>query len=143
MVKLDIVEKRVFQDGCILFRVGGCEIDVWVFIMLSNVGEWVVFCLLDKQVGCFDLMYFGMVGDDFKCMIFIIIKFYGIILVIGFIGFGKIIMLYVGLMQFNDSLCNIFIVEDLIEYQLEGIGQIQVNIKVEMMFVWGLWVMLC
>ncbi|MGC1508429.1 type II secretion system ATPase GspE [Ketobacter nezhaii] len=142
MAKLDIAEKRVPQDGRISLRVGGREIDVRVSTMPSNAGERVVLRLLDKQAGRLDLTHLGMAGDDLKRMTSIITKPHGIILVTGPTGSGKTTTLYAGLTQLNDSSRNILTVEDPIEYQLEGIGQTQVNTKVEMTFARGLRAML-
>ncbi len=142
MAKLDIAEKRVPQDGRISIRVGGREIDVRVSTMPSNAGERVVLRLLDKQAGRLDLTHLGMAADDLKRMTSIITKPHGIILVTGPTGSGKTTTLYAGLSQLNDHSRNILTVEDPIEYQLEGIGQTQVNTKVEMTFARGLRAML-
>lgn len=142
MAKLDIAEKRVPQDGRISIRVGGREIDVRVSTMPSNAGERVVLRLLDKQAGRLDLTHLGMAADDLKRMTDIISKPHGIILVTGPTGSGKTTTLYAGLTQLNDSSRNILTVEDPIEYQLEGIGQTQVNTKVDMTFARGLRAML-
>ena len=142
MAKLDIAEKRVPQDGRISIRVGGREIDVRVSTMPSNAGERVVLRLLDKQAGRLDLTHLGMAGDDLKRMTGIITKPHGIILVTGPTGSGKTTTLYAALTQLNDATRNILTVEDPIEYQLEGIGQTQVNTKVDMTFARGLRAML-
>ena len=142
MAKLDIAEKRVPQDGRISIRVGGREIDVRVSTMPSNAGERVVLRLLDKQAGRLDLTHLGMAADDLKRMTGIITKPHGIILVTGPTGSGKTTTLYAALTQLNDATRNILTVEDPIEYQLEGIGQTQVNTKVEMTFARGLRAML-
>ena len=142
MAKLDIAEKRVPQDGRISIRVGGREIDVRVSTMPSNAGERVVLRLLDKQAGRLDLTHLGMAGNDLKRMSSIITKPHGIILVTGPTGSGKTTTLYASLTQLNDASRNILTVEDPIEYQLEGIGQTQVNTKVEMTFARGLRAML-
>lgn len=142
MAKLDIAEKRVPQDGRISLRVGGREIDVRVSTMPSNAGERVVLRLLDKQAGRLDLTHLGMAGNDLKRMSSIITKPHGIILVTGPTGSGKTTTLYASLTQLNDATRNILTVEDPIEYQLEGIGQTQVNTKVEMTFARGLRAML-
>ena len=142
MAKLDIAEKRVPQDGRISIRVGGREIDVRVSTMPSNSGERVVLRLLDKQAGRLDLTHLGMAGGDLKRMTSIITKPHGIILVTGPTGSGKTTTLYAALTQLNDSTRNILTVEDPIEYQLEGIGQTQVNTKVDMTFARGLRAML-
>lgn len=142
MAKLDIAEKRVPQDGRISIRVGGREIDVRVSTMPSNNGERVVLRLLDKQAGRLNLTHLGMNPHDLERMTDIIQKPHGIILVTGPTGSGKTTTLYAALTQLNDASRNILTVEDPIEYQLEGIGQTQVNTKVEMTFARGLRAML-
>lgn len=142
MAKLDIAEKRVPQDGRISIRVGGREIDVRVSTMPSSSGERVVLRLLDKQAGRLDLTHLGMAENDLKRMTSIITKPHGIILVTGPTGSGKTTTLYAALTQLNDASRNILTVEDPIEYQLEGIGQTQVNTKVDMTFARGLRAML-
>lgn len=138
MAKLDIAEKRVPQDGRISLRVAGREVDVRVSTMPANNGERVVLRLLDKQAGRLNLRHLGMAERDYQCMDDIIHKPHGIILVTGPTGSGKTTTLYSAITQLNDHSRNILTVEDPIEYQLEGIGQTQVNTKVEMTFARGL-----
>ncbi|MCG8314469.1 MAG: type II secretion system ATPase GspE [Pseudomonadales bacterium] len=138
MAKLDIAEKRVPQDGRISLRVAGREIDVRVSTMPSSNGERVVLRLLDKQAGRLDLSHLGMADVDFERLKGIIYKPHGIILVTGPTGSGKTTTLYAALTELNEKSRNILTVEDPIEYQLEGIGQTQVNTKVEMTFAKGL-----
>ncbi len=138
MARLDIAEKRIPQDGRISLRVAGREIDVRVSTMPSNNGERVVLRLLDKKAGRLDLTHLGMGATDLKRMEGIIVKPHGIILVTGPTGSGKTTTLYAALTQLNDASRNILTVEDPIEYQLEGIGQTQVNPKVKMTFAAGL-----
>ncbi len=138
MARLDIAEKRLPQDGRISLRVAGREIDVRVSTMPSSAGERVVLRLLDKQAGRLNLTHLGMADDDLSRMTGIIEKPHGIILVTGPTGSGKTTTLYAGLSQLNDKSRNILTVEDPIEYQLEGIGQTQVNTKVDMTFAKGL-----
>ena len=138
MARLDIAEKRVPQDGRISLRVAGREVDVRVSTMPSNNGERVVMRLLDKKAGRLDLGHLGMEGKDLTRMTSSINKPHGIILVTGPTGSGKTTTLYAALTQLNDKSRNILTVEDPIEYQLEGIGQTQVNSKVEMTFSRGL-----
>lgn len=138
MAKLDIAEKRVPQDGRISIKVGGRELDVRVSTMPSANGERVVLRLLDKQAGRLDLRHLGMSERDLAEMTDTIAKPHGIILVTGPTGSGKTTTLYAALTQLNDHSRNILTVEDPIEYQLEGIGQTQVNTKVDMTFARGL-----
>jgi general secretion pathway protein E len=138
MARLDIAEKRVPQDGRISLRLAGREVDVRVSTMPSSNGERVVLRLLDKQASRLDLSHLGMSAHDHGEMRALISKPHGIILVTGPTGSGKTTTLYAGLTELNDKSRNILTVEDPIEYQLEGIGQTQVNTKVEMTFARGL-----
>lgn len=138
MSKLDIAEKRVPQDGRISLKIAGHEVDVRVSTMPSSNGERVVLRLLDKQAGRLDLRHLGMSSRDYQCMENIIYKPHGIILVTGPTGSGKTTTLYAALTQLNDNSRNILTVEDPIEYKLDGIGQTQVNTKVDMTFAKGL-----
>jgi len=138
MAKLDIAEKRIPQDGRISLRVGGREVDVRVSTMPSANGERIVLRLLDKNAGRLSLDYLGMAERDLKELKEIIHRPHGILLVTGPTGSGKTTTLYAGLSQINDRSRNILTVEDPIEYSLPGIGQTQVNTKVDMTFARGL-----
>lgn len=138
MAKLDIAEKRVPQDGRIALRIGGREVDVRVSTMPSSHGERVVMRLLDKQAGRLGLAQLGMSERDLRTLRNIISKPHGIILVTGPTGSGKTTTLYGGLSDLNDTSRNILTVEDPVEYSLPGIGQTQVNTKVDMTFAKGL-----
>jgi general secretion pathway protein E len=138
MSKLDIAEKRLPQDGRISLRIAGRAVDVRVSTMPSGHGERVVLRLLDKQAGRLDLMSLGMAEQACKTMDNLIHKPHGIILVTGPTGSGKTTTLYAALERINDNSRNIMTVEDPIEYFIDGIGQSQVNTKVEMTFARGL-----
>lgn len=138
MSRLDIAEKRVPQDGRISLRVGGREVDIRVSTLPSANGERVVLRLLDKQAGRLSLAHLGMGERDRQLMQENLGKPHGIILVTGPTGSGKTTTLYASLVSLNDRTRNILTVEDPIEYHLEGIGQTQVNTKVEMTFARGL-----
>lgn len=138
MSKLDIAEKRIPQDGRIALRVAGREVDVRVSTMPSSHGERVVMRLLDKQAGRLDLAHLGMEPDNLERLKSIIYKPHGIILVTGPTGSGKTTSLYASISELNDRSRNILTVEDPIEYSLPGIGQTQVNTKVDMTFARGL-----
>ena len=116
----------------------GRAVDVRVSTMPSGHGERVVLRLLDKQAGRLDLTSLGMVDDDREKMDQLIHKPHGIILVTGPTGSGKTTTLYASLERINDNSRNIMTVEDPIEYFIDGIGQSQVNTKVEMTFARGL-----
>lgn len=142
MAKLDIAEKRVPQDGRISLKIGGREIDIRVSTMPSNSGERVVLRLLDKQAGRLNLKSLGMPKFIHQAVQSLLRKPHGIVLITGPTGSGKTTTLYAGLTEINDSSRNILTVEDPIEYNLEGIGQTQVNTKAEMSFARGLRAML-
>jgi len=138
MSKLDIAEKRLPQDGRISLRIAGRAVDVRVSTMPSGHGERVVLRLLDKQAGRLDLASLGMDPKSQALMDDLIHKPHGIILVTGPTGSGKTTTLYAALERINDNSRNIMTVEDPIEYFIDGIGQTQVNTKVEMTFARGL-----
>jgi general secretion pathway protein E len=138
MSKLDIAEKRLPQDGRISLRVAGRAVDVRVSTMPSGHGERVVLRLLDKQAGRLDLESLGMDDVSTATMDSLIHKPHGIILVTGPTGSGKTTTLYAALERINDNSRNIMTVEDPIEYFIDGIGQSQVNTKVDMTFARGL-----
>lgn len=138
LARLDIAEKRVPQDGRISLRVGGKEVDIRVSTMPSANGERIVLRLLDKQAGRLKLDRLGMAERDLKAIEKLINRPHGIILVTGPTGSGKTTTLYAGISDINDKSRNILTVEDPIEYNLPGIGQTQVNTKVDMTFARGL-----
>jgi general secretion pathway protein E len=138
MAKLDIAEKRLPQDGRISLRIAGRAVDVRVSTMPSGHGERVVLRLLDKHAGRLDLGDLGMEPSDTAVIDTLIHRPHGIILVTGPTGSGKTTTLYAALERINDNTRNIMTVEDPIEYYIDGIGQSQVNTKVEMTFAKGL-----
>ncbi|QIO05082.1 type II secretion system ATPase GspE [Acinetobacter shaoyimingii] len=142
MAKLDIAEKRVPQDGRISLRLAGREVDVRVSTLPSSHGERVVMRLLDKQAGRLNMTHLGLMKDDYERLTQLVHRPHGIILVTGPTGSGKTTTLYAALSDLNDGSKNILTAEDPIEYQLEGIGQTQVNTKVDMTFARALKAML-
>lgn len=138
MAKLDIAEKRIPQDGRITLRVGGHTIDVRVSTLPSNHGERIVLRILDKESAQLNLSLLGMPNHTLQKMKAIISEPHGIILVTGPTGSGKTTSLYAMLTDLNEVHRNILTIEDPIEYDLPGIGQTQVNTKVEMTFAKGL-----
>jgi general secretion pathway protein E len=138
MSKLDIAEKRLPQDGRISLRIAGRAVDVRVSTIPSGHGERVVLRILDKQAGRLELTSLGMDTTTEKLIDELIHKPHGILLVTGPTGSGKTTTLYAGLERLNDNTRNIMTVEDPIEYYIDGIGQTQVNTKVEMTFARGL-----
>lgn len=138
MARLDIAEKRVPQDGRITVKLAGHAVDLRVSTMPSAHGERVVLRILDQAAGAISLEQLNMpdqVLRDFKTAL---AKPHGIILVTGPTGSGKTTSLYSGLSHLNTRARNILTVEDPIEYVLPGIGQTQVNTKVDMTFARGL-----
>ncbi|KAE8176288.1 type II secretion system ATPase GspE [Photobacterium carnosum] len=138
MAKLDIAEKRIPQDGRISLRIGGRAVDVRVSTMPSSHGERVVLRLLDKNATRLDLHSLGMTATNHQLFRKIIDRPHGIILVTGPTGSGKSTTLYAGLQELNSVERNILTVEDPIEFDIDGIGQTQVNSKVDMTFARGL-----
>jgi general secretion pathway protein E len=138
MAKLDIAEKRLPQDGRISLRIAGRSVDVRVSTIPSSHGERVVMRLLDKQAGRISLESLGMDQATQDITDRLIHRPHGIILVTGPTGSGKTTTLYAALERINDKTRNIMTVEDPIEYYFDGIGQTQVNTKVDMTFARGL-----
>src|SRR3954469_1632985 len=138
MSKLDIAEKRLPQDGRISLRIAGRSVDVRVSTLPSGHGERVVMRILDKQAGRLHLSALGMDPQTEQRIVELFRKPHGIILVTGPTGSGKTTTLYAGLEHLNDNTQNIMTVEDPIEYYIDGIGQTQVNTKVDMTFARGL-----
>lgn len=138
MAKLDIAEKRLPQDGRISLRIAGRGVDVRVSTMPTSHGERIVLRLLDKQNARLDLAQLGMEQNSLNLMKKLIAIPHGIILVTGPTGSGKTTTLYAALTSLNNQTRNILTVEDPIEFDLPGIGQTQVNFKVNMTFAKGL-----
>ena len=138
MAKLDIAEKRLPQDGRIGLRIAGRPVDVRVSTIPVGNGERVVLRLLDKQAGRLDLAQLGL-SDPLRAQLDELVhRPHGMVLVTGPTGSGKTTTLYAALSRLNEATRNILTVEDPIEYDLEGIGQTQVNTKVDMSFARGL-----
>ena len=138
MARLDIAEKRLPQDGRIGLKIAGRPVDVRVSTIPAGHGERVVLRLLDKQAGKLDLQQLGMAPDTLALLGETIERPHGILLVTGPTGSGKTTTLYGSLLKLNDSSRNIMTVEDPIEYYIDGVGQTQVNTKVDMSFARGL-----
>jgi len=138
MAKMDIAEKRLPQDGRITLRIAGRAVDVRVSTMPTSHGERIVLRLLDKQSARLDLAQLGMLPHTLQLLKTILAMPHGIMLVTGPTGSGKTTTLYAALTTLNSNTRNILTVEDPIEYDLPGIGQTQVNYKVNMTFAKGL-----
>ncbi|MHB1950558.1 MAG: type II secretion system ATPase GspE [Acidiferrobacteraceae bacterium] len=134
MARLDIAEKRLPQDGRITLRLAGRPVDVRVSTLPTAHGERVVLRLLDKQAGRLDLAGLGMAPAILASLDHLIHQPHGIILVTGPTGSGKTTTLYAALSQLDTARHNIMTVEDPVEYDLDGVGQTQVNGKIELNF---------
>ena len=130
MARLNIAEKRVPQDGRIKLKVSGREVDVRVSIIPMLHGEGIVMRVLDKDKMQFSLRGVGMDEDTYGAFRKLIQMPHGIVLVTGPTGSGKTTTLYSALNEIKDEETKIVTTEDPIEYQLEGINQIQVHNKV-------------
>lgn len=134
MSQLDIAEKRLPQDGRITLRVGGKPVDVRVSTLPTGHGERAVLRLLDKEAGRLDLAQLGMSAELLPQFDRLINQPHGIVLVTGPTGSGKTTTLYAALSRLNAATTNIMTVEDPIEYDLNGVGQTQVNARIDMTF---------
>ncbi len=138
MSDLNIAEKRLPQDGRIQIKIGGREVDIRVSVIPTFYGERIVLRLLDKRGGFLTLEELGLEERRRTLLKHLIETPYGIILLTGPTGSGKTTSLYAMLSSINTSERNIITVEDPIEYQLHGVGQIQVAPKVGLTFASGL-----
>ena len=134
MAELDISEKRLPQDGRISLRIGGRAIDVRVSTLPSAHGERAVLRLLDKGEQKFSLESLGMDGEVLKEFHRLVQQPHGIVLVTGPTGSGKTTTLYASLTRLDTRTSNVLTVEDPVEYELPGIGQTQVNPKIDLTF---------
>ena len=138
MSKLDIAEKRLPQDGRMSLRVAEHPVDVRVSTLPTQHGERVVLRLLDKQSARLNLAKLGMPADILATFVDLINKPNGILLVTGPTGSGKTTTLYSGLHRLDRKKLNILTVEDPVEYDLDGVGQTQMNSKIGLTFASGL-----
>ena len=134
MAELDISEKRLPQDGRISLRIGGRAVDVRVSTLPSAHGERAVLRLLDKAESKFTLEGLGMSGETLARFDKLIHQPHGIVLVTGPTGSGKTTTLYASLGRIDTATTNVLTVEDPVEYELAGIGQTQVNPKIDLTF---------
>lgn len=138
MGKMDIAERRVPQDGRVETELEGKEVDMRISTLPTVYGEKIVIRLLDRNGFSFSKEDLGFEDRELKIFNKIIKQPYGIILVTGPTGSGKSTTLYTILKDLNDEEKNIITVEDPVEYKLEGINQVQVNIKSGLTFAKGL-----
>ncbi len=138
MAGMNIAEKRLPQDGRIRIKMAGKDIDIRVSVIPTAHGERIVMRLLDRSQVILQLNEIGIVGDKLDTIRKLINMPHGILLETGPTGSGKTTTLYAALSEINTPDKNIITVEDPIEYQLKGIGQIQVNSKIDLTFARGL-----
>jgi len=138
MAGMDIAERRLPQDGRCSVRLGQREIDLRISTVPTSYGERSVLRILDKSTGLFTLDELGLWEDDLKKFDSLLARSHGVIFVTGPTGSGKSTTLYASLNRINSAEKNVITIEDPIEYQLEGISQIQVASKKGMTFVTSL-----
>ena len=138
MAKMDIAEKRLPQDGRFEVKVGDQDIDIRVATIPTSFGERVVLRLLNKSGALLKLSELGLKSGKLKLIQDLIQFTNGVILVTGPTGSGKTTTLYAVLLSINTPDINIITIEDPVEYQIKGIGQIQVNPKIDLTFARGL-----
>ena len=138
MAGLNIAEKRLPQDGRIRLKVAGKDVDIRVSTVPTTYGERIVMRLLDRSSVMRDLGSIGFSPENHKSMNKLIKSSHGIIAVTGPTGSGKTSTLYACLAKINKPDLNILTIEDPVEYQLKGVGQVQVNPKINLTFVAGL-----
>jgi len=138
MAGMDIAERRLPQDGRCSVRLGQREVDLRISTVPTSYGERSVMRLLDKSTGLFALHELGLLDDDLKKFDSLLNRSHGVIFVTGPTGSGKSTTLYACLNRINSAEKNVITIEDPIEYQLEGISQIQVASKKGMTFATSL-----
>jgi general secretion pathway protein E len=138
MAGLNIAEKRLPQDGRIGLKIAGKDVDIRVSTVPTQFGERIVMRLLDKSGAVLDLDQLGIDESNANLMKKLLQKPNGIVLVTGPTGSGKTTTLYACLTYINKPDLNILTVEDPIEYQLDGVGQMQINSKIDFTFASGL-----
>jgi general secretion pathway protein E len=138
MAGMDIAERRLPQDGRCSVRLGQREVDLRISTVPTSYGERSVLRLLDKSTGLFGLNELGLWEDDLKKFDTLLNRTHGVIFVTGPTGSGKSTTLYASLNRINSAEKNVITIEDPIEYQLEGISQIQVASKKGMTFATSL-----
>jgi general secretion pathway protein E len=134
MASLDIAEKRLPQDGRMALKLGDKSVDVRVSTLPTGPGERVVLRLLDKDTARLDLTALGMSGATLSAIDRLIREPHGIVLVTGPTGSGKTTTLYAAMSRLDRGTLNVMTVEDPIEFALDGVGQTQVNPRIELNF---------
>jgi general secretion pathway protein E len=134
MAKLNIAERRLPQDGRIMLRVQGKELDLRVSTIPTSYGESVVMRILDRENVVLDFKSLGFTDDFLKRFLGVLEMPHGIMLVTGPTGSGKTTTLYTALSKINTPEVKIITVEDPVEYQIEGVNQIQVKPQIGLDF---------
>ncbi|RQW76748.1 MAG: type II secretion system protein GspE, partial [Methylococcus sp.] len=134
LAQLDIAEKRLPQDGRFGIRLAGRQVDIRVSTVPTSHGERVVMRLLDKDPKRLALVHLGLAADTLADVTRALKAPHGIVLVTGPTGSGKTTTLYSALLSINARERNIMTVEDPVEYDLPGIGQVQINSRIDMSF---------
>jgi len=134
MASLDIAEKRLPQDGRMALKLGDKSVDVRVSTLPTGPGERVVLRLLDKDTARLDLAALGMSATTLSAVDRLIREPHGIVLVTGPTGSGKTTTLYAAMSRLDRGTLNVMTVEDPIEFALDGVGQTQVNPRIELSF---------
>ncbi len=135
---LNIAEKRLPQDGRIRIKIAGKDVDIRLSTVPTAHGERIVMRLLDKSNVILDLGELGFEAWQLKIMDGLVTRSHGIVLVTGPTGSGKTTTLYAALAKINSPDLNILTIEDPVEIPLKGVGQVQVNPKIELTFAGGL-----
>jgi general secretion pathway protein E len=135
---LNIAEKRLPQDGRIRIKIAGKDVDIRLSTVPTSHGERIVMRLLDKSNVLLDLEQIGFEDWQLRIMDGLVTRSHGIVLVTGPTGSGKTTTLYAALSKINAPNLNILTIEDPVEIQLKGIGQVQVNPKIDLTFASGL-----
>ncbi len=138
MGSLNIAETRLPQDGRIRIKIAGRDVDIRLSTVPTSYGERIVMRLLDKSAVLLDMAEIGFSPDHLEVMDSLIRRSHGIVLVTGPTGSGKTTTLYAALSKINTPDLNILTVEDPVEYQITGLGQVQVNPKIDLTFASGL-----
>jgi len=138
MGQMDIAERRLPQDGRASVRLGDADVDIRISSVPTSHGERIVLRLLDKSARLYELEEIGLEEDNLRMVRDYIQYQHGIILVTGPTGSGKTTTLYGALQKVNSAALNVITLEDPIEYQLDGISQIQINEKKGLTFAVGL-----
>ncbi|MFN7294237.1 MAG: type II secretion system ATPase GspE [Lysobacteraceae bacterium] len=138
MAKLNIAERRLPQDGRIMVRVQGKELDLRVSTVPTQHGESVVMRLLDRESVVFDFHTLGFTDEFLPRFMKVLDQPHGILLVTGPTGSGKTTTLYTALSKLNTDDVKIITVEDPVEYQIEGINQIQAKAQIGLDFATAL-----